>query len=165
MPDSKLKLLQDKPIFGGISEETLRFLLGLSCIVSVAKGDFFFREGDKAESVFVLEKGKVAVLKHLKGHDYVLGHLGSRDCFGEMALMDFFPRSASILALEDCVAIEITADALYQIYKNDLQQYTIIQMNMGREVSRRLRETDRQLFESKMEAKIIDGNVIFQHKK
>ena len=42
------------------------------------------------------------------------------------------------------------AASLHQVYEQDLKQFTLIQMNMGREVSRRLRDTDNQLFRARM---------------
>lgn len=161
MQESQLKLLQGMPVFGGISEDALSFMLDLSSIINIPKGEFFFRENDKGSSMFVLEEGKVAVLKPWKGHDYLLRYLEKGDCFGEMALIDFCPRSASVLSVEDCVAIELTTSILHKLYEKDLEQFTMIQMNMGREVTRRLREADNQLFQAKVEAKIINGTYEF----
>jgi hypothetical protein len=48
--------------------------------------------------------------------------------------------------MEDCTAIRLSAANLYRVYERDLKQFALIQMNMGREVTRRLRETDNQLF-------------------
>ena len=100
--------------------------------------------------MFVLEAGKVAVLKSWRGQEYLLRILKEGDCFGEMAVMDLLPRSASIRAVEDCTAIRLSAASLYKIYEHDIKQFALIQMNMGREVSRRLRETDNQLFGARM---------------
>ena len=47
---------------------------------------------------------------------------------------------------DGCVAIEITSTSLMDVYQHDIEQFALIQMNMGREVSRRLREVDEQLF-------------------
>lgn len=143
---SRLQLLQQMPIFGGIREEVLRFLLSLCPIVSVAKGQFFFHENDEANSVFVLEAGRVAVLKHCNGQLQLLGILGQGDCFGEMALMDLRSRSADVVALEDCTAIELSSSSLHKLYEKDVEQFALIQMNMGREVSRRLRHMEEELF-------------------
>ena len=112
--------------------------------------EFFFRENDQADSMFVLETGKAAVLKSWRGQDYFLRTLKEGDCFGEMAVMDLGPRSASVRAVEDCAAICISAENLYQLYAEDLKQFTLIQMNMGREVCRRLRESDNRLFSAAM---------------
>lgn len=161
MLESRLMLLQEMPIFGGVTQATLRFLLGLAQIVSVPKSDFFFHQGDPADSMFVMEDGKLAVLKTCEGHDYLLRSLERGDCFGEMALIDLQPRSASVLALEDSRAIEISSAALYEIYNKDMEQFVLMQMNMGREISRRLRAADDRLFQARVEAKAVDGSYIF----
>ncbi len=162
MLESRLKLLQEMPIFGGVTQVTLRFLLGLAQIVSVPKSDFFFHQGDPADSMFVLEEGKLAVLKTCEGHDYLLRTLDKGDCFGEMALLDLLPRSASVLAIEDSRAIEISAAALYEVYKTDVEQFVLMQMNMGREISRRLRAADDRLFQARVEVKAVDGSYVFR---
>jgi CRP-like cAMP-binding protein len=150
MHDARIELLQQMPIFGGIRTEVVQFLLGLCPIVSVPANEFFFRERDQGDSMFVLETGKATVLKSWRGQEYSLRTLNEGDCFGEMAVMDHCPRSASVRAIEDCVAIHISAANLYRIYAHDLKQFALIQMNMGREVSRRLREADNMLFDVKL---------------
>jgi CRP/FNR family cyclic AMP-dependent transcriptional regulator len=52
--------------------------------------------------------------------------------------------------VQDSVAFKIGADALLALYDHDLEQFTLLQMNLGREVSRRLRFTDEQLFRCRM---------------
>lgn len=148
--NARIELLQAMPLFGGIAEETLTFLLGLCSEVSIAAGEYFFREGDEAQSMYVLEEGRGAVLKHWQGGQYVLMHLLPGDCFGEMSLMDLHHRSASVIAVQACRAIELPGTSLLKLYERDLEQFTLIQMNMGREVSRRLRDTDERLFQAKM---------------
>ena len=161
MHDTRIELLQSMPVFGGIRADVLQFLLGLCPVVSVPTNEFFFRERDRANSMFVLEAGKAAVLKSWHGADYLLRTLKEGDCFGEMAVMDLCPRSASVRAVEDCTAICLSAADLYQVYALDLKQFALIQMNMGREVSRRLRELDNQLFSARMGAPDADISHMF----
>ena len=151
MQQARIELLQRMPIFGGVRANILEFLLGLCPVESVPENEFFFREGDHADSMFVLEAGNAAVLKSWRGQDHLLGTLKQGDCFGEMAVMDLCPRSASVRAVEDCTAIRISAANLYRVYSQDLKQFALIQMNMGREVCRRLRELDNRLFSAGME--------------
>jgi CRP/FNR family cyclic AMP-dependent transcriptional regulator len=151
MQQARIELLQRMPIFGGVRANVLEFLLGLCPVESMAKDAFFFREGDQADAMFVLEAGEVAVLKSWRGQDHLLHTLKHGDCFGEMAVMDLGPRSASVRAVEDCTAIRISAANLYRLYAQDLKQFALIQMNMGREVCRRLRELDDRLFSVRME--------------
>jgi CRP-like cAMP-binding protein len=111
--------------------------------------------------MFVLEEGRVAVLKRWQGANCLLRNLERGDCFGEMALLDLSPRSASVRAVEDCAAIELSAASLYQLYKKDLEQFAMIEMNMGREVSRRLRESDERLFRARMGVANVGADYVF----
>jgi CRP-like cAMP-binding protein len=152
MEPPALATLQAMPIFGAIRTEVLQLLVEHSATVDVPKGAFFFRENDAAESLFVLESGRVAILKQWNGEDHLLAHMGPGDCFGEMALMDFAPRSASALATEASTALELRAASLLEVYEKDLEQFALIQMNLGREVSRRLRLADERLFRARVGA-------------
>ena len=145
-----IEMLQQMPIFGGVSDETLEYLLQPARVITVPGGSFFFREGDAAEAMYVLERGSVSVTKNWQGRELALRELGEGDCVGEMALLDLFPRSASVLARQDCRAIELTPANLYRLYEHDVAQFATIQMNIAREMSRRLRATDDLLFRAKM---------------
>jgi len=152
MPATRIELLQSMPIFGAIREDVLRFLVEQATVVKVAAGSYFFRECDEGQGMFVLEAGSVAVLKNWQGRKYKLHEFHRGDCFGEMALMDLMTRSASVKALEDCSAIELRPDHLMRLFELDIEQFALIQMNMGREVCRRLRATDERLFAAEMSA-------------
>ena len=135
MEQTRIELLQRMPIFGALREDSLLVLLQHARVVEVQAGDYFFRENDRADSMFVLQTGRVAVIKGWRGRDFVLHSLVAGDCFGEMALMDMFPRSASVRAEEDCRAVEIGPDGLLRLFERDVEQFTLIQMNIGREVT------------------------------
>ncbi len=140
-------LLRQMPVFGGLSDSTLQFLIERSEEVVLTAGEFFFLEGDSGKSFFVLRGGTIQVEKDWQGTMIPLGRLGVGDCVGEMAIIDLQARSASVRCEVDCQAIEISRTALHQLYRQDLEQYAIIMMNMGREVSRRLRSASERLFE------------------
>lgn len=149
MTRSRIELLQAMPIFGGISGETLQFLIDCASIVEKTAAEHFFREGEKADAMFVLESGKVAVSKQWNGQDHLLKELSQGDCFGEMAVIDLSPRSASVMAIEPCSAIAIDYANMLDLHMHNLEQFTLIQMNIARELSRRLRLSDEQLFQAR----------------
>ncbi|MBT2325080.1 Crp/Fnr family transcriptional regulator [Variovorax paradoxus] len=149
---ARIELMQQMPIFGAIGAEAIEFLLEPAPVIQVRTGDFFFREGDPADGMYVLESGRVTVSKSWQGGQLLLRRFAQGDCFGEMALLDLFPRSASVRADEDCRAIRLTPDNLYRLFEHDPAQFALIQMNIGREISRRLRATDEQLFRARMGA-------------
>jgi CRP/FNR family transcriptional regulator, cyclic AMP receptor protein len=74
MAPGRIALLQAMPIFGALRDDALDLLL------------------DGAQCMYVIEQGAVEVRKRWDGHDQTLHRLHVGDCFGEMALMDFFPR-------------------------------------------------------------------------
>ena len=156
-----IQLLQNMPIFGGLNADTLDLLLRLSHSVVVPEGEFFFRQGDEGSSTFVLEHGRVSVVKLWGDEEHLLRSLGPGDCFGEMALIDFGLRSASVRADVESKAIELMPKSLLKVAKQDLEQHTLIYMNMARELSRRLREADERLFKAKIEQRIADDEFDF----
>jgi len=146
----RVELLQQMPIFGAIRDDALKFLLEPVPSITVPAGQFFFRERDAADCMYVLESGRVAVLKDWAGREMLLRQLGQGDCFGEMALLDLFARSASVRAVDECRAMALTPAHLHRLFAHDAEQFALIQMNIGREMSRRLREADEQLFRATM---------------
>ncbi|MEM7456318.1 MAG: cyclic nucleotide-binding domain-containing protein [Planctomycetota bacterium] len=146
MAVSEFALLKNMPVFGGMKPEVLQKIADESELVCRNSGDYFFREDDRADSIYVLQSGTVLIEKLWNEAPVIIRRLGEGDCFGEMSLIDLQPRSASVLAETDCEAMEVSLKMLHDLYRSDLEQYAIIMMNMGREVSRRLRNTSQKLF-------------------
>ena len=142
---TRIALLQNMPLFGGLSAATLELLAGNARALDVAAGDWFFRQGEPGESLFVLESGQVELCRATPAGFITLGTLGPGDCFGEMSIIDYAPRSASVRALQDCHALELPIARLHSLYEQDLEQFALIQMNLARELSRRLRATTERL--------------------
>ena len=157
MHRDRIELLQRMPIFGALREDTLENLLADAPLVERRAGECFFREHDAAAAMYVLDSGRVEVFRSWQGRDHLLHELGPGDCFGEMALMDLQPRSATVRALEDCRAIELATSALYRLFERDPEQFALIQMNLGRELSRRLRMADELLFRARIGADLPPG--------
>jgi CRP-like cAMP-binding protein len=162
MQPARFDLLQRMPVFGAIREDALRLLLEHAREREARAGDHFFRENDPADSMFVIETGRVAVVKGWQEDAYVLRRLGPGDCFGEMALMDLAPRSASVLAEEDCTAIEIGLADLLTLFEHDPEQFALVQMNIGREVCRRLRAIDELLFRERKGGTPLAAEILFR---
>ncbi len=158
MNASRIKLLQSMPVFGAVNEQTLQFILEGSSELQVAQGEPFFEEGDPAESFYVLQSGRVEVTRRHDGEDFHLAELGPGDTFGEMAIIECRNRNASAVAMEDCSALRVPLDVLHAVSQRDLEQFVLIQMNLGREVSRRLRDAAQQLFEAKVAAHELGGD-------
>ena len=146
MQQSRLRILQEMPIFGGVELSTLEKLLAGAEMVRIATGDTLFREGDLDNSVYVLEEGRVGIYRTWQGREYLLRELFSGDCLGEMAMIDCKPRSATVRVLESGAVIRISVAQMGQLYVENPEQHALIYMNLAREVCRRLRVADQRLF-------------------
>jgi HD-GYP domain-containing protein (c-di-GMP phosphodiesterase class II) len=102
------------------------------------KGEIVIREGTVADTFYIIQNGKVAITKKFEdGKEMVLAVQDDGDFFGEMALLDQGPRSASAVALEPTILLEISrADFTILLKKAPLLAYA-----MMREQSTRLRGT------------------------
>ena len=142
MHPSRIELFQGMSLFGGVRDDIVALVLERAAPVTLPPGRYFFREGEPADSLFVLESGTAEVVKGDGSGERVLRTLVRGDCFGELSVMDLAPRSASVRAAQHCVALEVPAACLLDVYAADVEQFAIIEMNMGRELARRLRDRD-----------------------
>lgn len=145
VPDTPITrdVLREIGLFGGMSDEALDEVTRLCKTRTVGPGDLVFREGDLPQELFVLLDGEMEVLKKSKrGRDTRVAILGPKDCFGEMGFVDMQPRSATVRALGPSRLLCLSGEALAAIYRNDPKSYTMIVLNIARDLSRRLRVTD-----------------------
>lgn len=142
----RIELLQATPFFGAVSDQTISFILEHSETLHKKAGEYFFRQSELGDSLFLLEQGRAVIFKESCEQEYILRQVSDGQCFGELALIDFTSRSASVRAETDCQAIRVSSAALHGLYQSNSEQFLIIQMNMAREVSRRLRESDERWF-------------------
>jgi CRP-like cAMP-binding protein len=148
--------LRNFGLFGAMPESVLEHLAENLKLVEVPPGTFIFREGDDANSMFVVLQGDMEVLKKSKsGTDARVAVLGPGDWFGEMGVIDVQPRSASVMTVSPARFLKITSADLDRLYRFDVKAYSIIVLNIAREMSRRLRVADGILAD--LIANVVDG--------
>ena len=76
-------------------------------LLKLKKGEYVFEEGDEAVFAYVLTEGVIEIVATSKGEEQVLAKLEKGTIFGEMAIIDGFPRSASARAAGDCKVQEV----------------------------------------------------------
>jgi CRP-like cAMP-binding protein len=135
--------LREVGLFGGLNDEALQHLATSLKILKRGADELIFREGDQAREFYVLLRGEVEVFKALKGGaEARLATLSAGHWFGEMSVLDVQPRSASVRALSACRLLVVTARDLDALYRRDLKSYTLVVLNVARELARRLRLVD-----------------------
>ena len=98
---------------------------------SFGAGDTIFREGDAADELFVIKQGQVEI--RLNGR--VLEELGENDLFGEMALVDGAPRSASAVASTAVDLVPVTEKQFLHL----VDESPFFALKVMRVLARRLR--------------------------
>ncbi len=144
-------LIQQTPVCGGLNRKTLMMILDQSEELEFVAGEYFFRQGDVGDCLYVIRSGAVIVQRMWNDQPIVLARIGPGECFGEMSLIDLQRRFASVKAETPCSVIRIPYFALAHLCRTDIEQYTMVMMNLGREVSRRLRIAGERLFRYQQE--------------
>lgn len=135
--------LREIGLFGALSDDVLEYLATSLPVMVVEAGEPLFREGDQAREMFVVLGGEVEVLKRTRrGVEARVALLGPGDWFGEMSILDVQPRSATVIAVAPSKLLRVTSEALDALYRKDLKAYSLIVLNVARELSRRLRVAD-----------------------
>ncbi|MCB0214348.1 MAG: cyclic nucleotide-binding domain-containing protein [Anaerolineae bacterium] len=96
-------ILKEVPFFSRLSDGVLRKLVGMGETISLKDNQVVYQEGDESESMFVILDGRVRVYKvDEQGRDLELARLTTGDFFGELALLDSRPRSATVVCVTAC---------------------------------------------------------------
>lgn len=96
-----ISLLQQIPLFKGVDLRDLRVLMSLMKYEDYAEDTLIFREGDPGDAMYIVISGKMQIfVEDEVGNQLTLIWHGSGDVFGELALIDQQPRSASAIAVE-----------------------------------------------------------------
>jgi len=82
-------------------------------------GEIIFREGEKGDVMYVIQSGKVKISKNSSSGDITMATLNSGEIFGEMALFDKLPRSASATAEGDTRVLSIDKKKLFSTIWKD----------------------------------------------
>ncbi|MDB4946420.1 MAG: carrier protein [Labilithrix sp.] len=116
LPIEKVILLKTVPMFTTTSEDLLAEIAEAVEEVDVPAGTTVFEKGDAGESMYIVVSGRVRVFDG----ERTLRVLGEREMFGELALLDPAPRSASVAAVEAAHLFRLDGDVFAQLMAGNL---------------------------------------------
>jgi len=149
-------LLKEIPIFADLTEDQLNEVIGIISRESFAKGSIIVREGERGDTMYILERGTVEVSKTLTlkitRHD--LGRMEKtliklrgeeHPFFGEMALLESDERSATITAAEDSELLVIKREDFERLCEESPEiGYKLIR-NISKVLCSRLRRANKDI--------------------
>lgn len=99
----KTLALRTVPLFATLPASTLLPVANLCTEQDLGAGEILFREGDLGDAIFVIVRGMVIIERDGEK----LAELGAGECVGEMAALDWQPRSATVVADKPTVLIRL----------------------------------------------------------
>jgi PPM family protein phosphatase len=137
----KLETLKKIPLFRYLTYQELVKILNITFIENAREGANIIKEGDTGEELYIVLAGKVSVSRG--GKEIVDLHPGVH--FGEMALVDQSPRSATIVAKEDTRLLVVERKNFYRLIRKEPVLAVKLLWSFVQVLSRRLRDTNEQL--------------------
>ena len=138
------ELLRNVPLFAELGRRDVDRLAKLMVPRQVKAGEVIIKENDQAAGFFIVTTGKLeAVRGEGTSNPQVLASFGPGDFFGEMALFEGFPRSATVHASEDSEVLAMTR----WDFMAEMKNHPEIAVSMLPVLVRRLRAADARLSE------------------
>ncbi|MEY4372710.1 MAG: hypothetical protein RL219_1479 [Actinomycetota bacterium] len=138
-------LLARSEFFADAAPEVLTELLKHSTEITLRRNDVLFNEGDSPDSIYVVLKGRIALVNvSSDGRESVLALMDRGDLFGEMGMLDDLPRSAGARALEPSTLLRLPYEPVVDL----LEQSPSLLWGVVRLLAGRIRNMDEALADS-----------------
>ncbi len=136
--------LVDAPMFGDLSSPELSQVVQIMQVRNLLPGDQVFGEGDPGDAWYVVFSGTVEVVKAEGDRQRVIAVLDQPACFGEMAILDGSPRSATVRAASDLTVLRFPRRAFGRLLEEgNIAAYKLVYQISLVLVSRQRRTTSR----------------------
>jgi signal transduction histidine kinase len=136
--------LRQVPLLADLTEEDLERLYGMAEMVSIPAGQLVLQEGDPGDSLYVVLDGELEVTKRHGEQEVLLAVYKAGQFFGEMALLEQAPRSASVRTLRESRLLLISQVAFQTL----LSCSPSAPFKILRTVTSRLRSTESMLIQN-----------------
>ena len=141
-----IELLKELPVFEGLSQ---RELIAIERIIHQRRynaGEMIFGEDMLGAGMYIVKEGEVVITKKINENKEIeLAVIGERNFFGEMALIDEMPRSASVKAKRDTILFAFCKPDLENIMERNPKVAAAIITNIARLVCKRLVKANENL--------------------
>jgi CRP/FNR family cyclic AMP-dependent transcriptional regulator len=141
-------------LFQDLREEEVKEVLGLTVERTFPAGAVIIHEGEAGDSMFILCRGEVEITKRLGlvlddevPRERIIVRLMAEEgvCFGEMALLEEEPRSATVTALTECQLLEMDREKFLRLVRENCDMGTKILLRLAQLLSKYLRKTNQDM--------------------
>jgi len=136
------QLILKVPIFSGLDETQVSFILSKMNKKEYLKGDIILMEDEVGDTFFIIMEGSVKVTKDSEdGREVILAVLSNGNFFGEISLLDGKTRSANAISLEKTKLMILKRHD----FLNLIKEFPQISISLLSELANRIRKTDAQV--------------------
>lgn len=137
------EILSQVELFEGLARDELEQIAAICSEKSLRSGDVVTRQGDPGDELFVIWEGLVEVVHEETPHDpapRTVVNLGQGQVFGEMALVDYGPRSATVRVVSNEATVQaIQRDAFMRLCEDHYHLGFVVMRNIAADLSFKLR--------------------------
>ena len=141
--NEEVELLRNIPLFAKIEPSKLKLLAFTSERLTFKAGDVLFRQGDMGDAAYILIEGQAEVAVDTAKGPLKVARLGKNDLVGEIAILCDVPRTATVTAETELVALRVTKDLFFRL----VTEFPQIAIEIMRELAHRLERTTSDLRE------------------
>lgn len=139
---SVVLILSDIAIWGGVTEMQFDKIFKRLEIGIFKKGEYIFQKGDEPSHIYIVRKGKIGLMIVDQQINLLKKTLMPGECFGVASLMAMRIHTSTAVALEDSEVMVLSREALWELRHEDVELFSLLMMNIARELARRLKLTD-----------------------
>ncbi len=132
-------------IFKYLTPEESQQVLSDAAEMRLKSGEIVFEAGTAGNEMYIIKSGRVKVYRIFDDNEITFAEFGPGDAFGEMSLIDEYPRSASATALDDCVLLSLPRVTFKQIVEKYPPVGVKLLLAVAEVFSKRMRKTDKLL--------------------
>lgn len=136
-------LLQNIPLFDGLSQKELSAVESILHRREYDPGETLFRQGNPGVGMYVIQEGSIDIL--YEPTDDTLAELTDGDFFGELALLNETPRSATAISRTNSILYGLFRPDLLDLVERDTSLGVQILLRMGQVLSERLIRTNEKV--------------------
>jgi CRP-like cAMP-binding protein len=133
--------LQNIFLFQNLDDKQAHLIRSLLKEERYAVNEIIVDEGKLGHSLYVILSGKVRVTREFDKQSFVLTELGPYDFFGEMSLIDDFPTSATVQAIEDTSVLRMTRTDFKSVVSTNSELSSKLWESLARSLNMKIRKT------------------------
>lgn len=137
-----LPILKSVTVFSGFSEEHIQNICEKCGYIHAEDGDMILEEKKPATEIFIILKGNVTIVLNIHESPLEIVEFGAGNCIGEASVIGIQPHSASAIVKGSATLLVLTRQVLMQLYDTDKALFSLLILNIARELARRLYRTD-----------------------